>query len=113
MDVSSPTANNTVGAGTAFAVSGYYWFKGDGTLTGHDFVSTGDPSAPIIERNYTGTYTVNSDGTGTLQLIFPGSDFSPVGKFTIVESGRAIEIVFIVPGNLNTFQLVKQTTDGD
>jgi hypothetical protein len=56
---------------------------------------------------YTGTYQVNPDGTGTLQLDI-SSNFKPVGNFVIVEGGREIEIIFAVPGNLNTFTLRKQ-----
>jgi hypothetical protein len=108
VDLSSPTP--TTGTGVPFAISGFYRFNGDGTLTGHDWVSAADPTNPIVERKYTGVYQVDSDGTGTLQLSFPTNpSFKPVGKFTIVDSGRAIEIVFVVPGNMNTFELRKQS----
>jgi hypothetical protein len=89
-----------------FAISGYYQFNGDGTLSGADTVSE---QGVIFTRQYSGTYSVNADGTGTLQLnISP--DFQPVGNFVIVESGREIEIIFAVPGNLNAFTLRKQHT---
>jgi hypothetical protein len=57
--------SNTLGASNPFAVSGYYEFHGDGTLNGADTVSR---NGDIIPRTYTGTYQVNSDGTGTLTL---------------------------------------------
>lgn len=95
---------NTFGASNPFAVSGYYEFHGDGTLRGGDTVSR---NGVIIPRQYTGTYQVNADGTGTLQLNLNPS-FQPVGNFIIVDGGRAIEIIFAVPGNLNTFTLRKQ-----
>jgi hypothetical protein len=60
----------------------------------------------IKPRTYTGTYQVNSDGTGTLTLDM-SSTFQPVGNFIVVDGGRAIEI-FAVAGNLNTFTLHKQ-----
>jgi hypothetical protein len=94
--------------GQPFAISGYYQFNGDGTLSGKDTVSAGSPDV-IVHRSYTGTYQVNSDGTGTLQLNMSPS-FQPIGEFTIVYGGKAIEIVFAVPGNMNAFTLRKQNT---
>lgn len=96
--------SDTLGASNPFAVSGYYEFHGDGTLNGADTVSR---NGIIVPRTYTGTYQVNSDGTGTLTLDISPT-FQPVGNFIIVDSGRAIEIIFAVPGNLNTFALHKQ-----
>jgi hypothetical protein len=96
--------SNTLGASDPFAVSGYYEFHGDGTMNGADTVSR---DGNIIPRTYTGTYQVNSDGTGTVTLDISPT-FQPVGNFIIVDNGRAIEIIFAVPGNLNTFTLRKQ-----
>jgi hypothetical protein len=96
----------TTGRSIPFAISGYYEFHGDGTLNGKDTVST---QGVIIPRQYTGTYHVNPDGTGTLKLNISPT-FQPVGNFVIVESGREIEIIFAVPGNLNAFTLRKQHT---
>lgn len=95
---------NTLGGSNPFAVSGYYEFHGDGTMRGADTVSR---NGVIKPRQYTGRYQVNTDGTGTLQLDISPS-FQPVGNFIIVDGGRAIEIIFAVPGNLNTFTLRKQ-----
>lgn len=107
LNLDLPDSNFTTGASFPFAVSGYYDFHGDGTLNGSDTVST---HGNIIPRQYTGTYQVNPDGTGTLQLnISPV--FKPVGNFTIVENGREIEIIFAVPQNLNAFTLRKQHLD--
>jgi hypothetical protein len=100
--------SNTLGASNPFAISGYYEFHGDGTLNGADTVSR---NGNIIPRTYTGTYQVNSDGTGMLQLNISPT-FQPVGNFIIVDNGRAIEIIFAVPGNLNTFTLRKQHGSG-
>jgi hypothetical protein len=96
--------SDTTGGSNPFAVSGYYEFHGDGTLNGVDTVSR---NGAITPRQYTGTYQVNPDGTGTLQLNI-SSTFQPVGNFIIVGNGREIEIIFAVPGNLNTFLLRKQ-----
>jgi hypothetical protein len=97
--------NVTTGASVPFAVSGYYQFNGDGTMSGKDTVST---QGVIIPRSYTGTYRVNLDGTGSLTLDISPS-FHPVGKFTIVDNGKAIEIIFAVKGNLNAFTLHQQS----
>jgi hypothetical protein len=97
--------NVTTGASVPFAVAGYYSFNGNGTLTGKDTVST---QGQIIERSYTGTYHVNGDGTGWLKLNISPS-FKPLGRFTIVNNGIDIEIIFAVPGNLNTFTLHQQS----
>ena len=102
--VASCRVRNATGGSNPFAVSGYYEFHGDGTLNGADTVSR---NGIIIPRTYTGTYQVNSDGTGTLTLDMSPT-FQPVGNFIIVDNGRAIEIIFAVPGNLNTFTQRKQ-----
>jgi hypothetical protein len=96
-----------------FAISGYYYFHGDGTLDGKDTVSASFGGGPngdqpaVVKREYTGTYHVNRDGTGHLTLnISP--DFQPEADFVITEGGRQIEIIFAVTGNLNTFTMHKQ-----
>ena len=101
LDQSDPTTGKTV----PFAISGYYKFNGDGTMSGKDTVS--NPSG-IIHRSYAGAYKVNSDGTGSLVLDISPS-FQPKGRFTIVDNGAAIEIVFAVNGNLNAFELRQQS----
>lgn len=104
LDPSNPAAT---GSARPFAISGYYDFHGDGTLNGVDTVST---RGVIIPRQYPGTYTVNPDGTGTLQLNQSPS-FQPVGNFIITKGGMEMEIIFAVPGNLNAFTLSKQHVD--
>lgn len=106
LEPTDPTAST--GLTHPFAISGYYNFHGDGTLHGQDTVVDSDGS--ITPRSYDGTYTVNPDGTGTLQLNL-SPVFQPVGNFTIVENGREIEIIFAVHQNLNTFTLRKQHLD--
>jgi hypothetical protein len=66
----------------------------------------------IIPRDYVGTYKVNPDGTGTLQLNISPT-FQPVGNFIIVKGGTEIEIIFAVPENLITFTLRKQHTSDE
>lgn len=95
--------------GQPFAIAGYYKFNGDGTMAGSDTVSEGSPDV-VHPRNYTGTYQVNTDGTGTLQLNINPS-FQPTANFVIVEKGEAVELIFAVPGNMNAFTLHKQNAD--
>jgi hypothetical protein len=95
----------TLGPSNPFAVSGYYEFNGDGTLSGKDTVSR---AGSIIKRTYTGTYRVNANGTGSLKLDISPS-FQPVGDFIITDNGKSIEIIFAVPGNLNAFTLHEQS----
>ena len=95
----------TLGPSNPFAVSGYYEFNGDGTLSGKDTVSR---NGTIIKRSYTGTYQVNPNGTGSLRLDISPS-FRPLGDFIITDNGKSIEIIFAVPGNLNAFTLHEQS----
>jgi len=100
--------DTSFGASHAFAVAGYYNFHGDGTLDGKDTLSTVLSGTPqIVHREYTGTYHVEDDGTGWLVLNVSPS-FQPKGEFVITKCGKQIEIIFAVPGNLNTFTLSKQ-----
>jgi hypothetical protein len=101
-------ASPGTGGSFPFAIAGYYEFMGDGTLSGRDVVSHGGDSR-IVGREYAGTYQVNADGTGSLQL-FISPTFQPEGRFVITKGGDEIEIIFAVPGNLNAFTLNKQNT---
>jgi hypothetical protein len=96
--------NPTTGPSVPFAISGYYHFHGDGTLNGKDVLSA---QGQITERAYNGRYHVNPDGTGSLVLNIEPT-FHPEGRFVITQDGEEIEIIFAVPGNLNTFTLRKQ-----
>jgi hypothetical protein len=101
-------SDTRLGASVPFAISGYYYFHGDGTLQGKDTVSTGEEGTPEIEhRQYDGTYHVDSDGTGWLILNLSPT-FQPKGEFVITQCGEQIEIIFPVTGRLNTFTLSKQ-----
>jgi hypothetical protein len=100
------SATPTTGASTPFAISGYYQFNGDGTLIGRDTLVM---NLMVTERQYEGTYQVNPDGTGTLKLNMSPT-FQPEGRFVITKGGEQIEIIYVVPGNLNlnAFTLYKQ-----
>jgi hypothetical protein len=102
LDPAAPTA----GASTPFAISGYYQFNGDGTLIGRDTVVM---NLTATNREYDGTYQVNPDGTGTLKLnLCPACQLE--GRFVITQGGEQIEIIYVVPGNLNlnAFTLYRQ-----
>lgn len=116
-DFSNATLNDRYGFHTLafrgavpFAISGFYRFDGNGGLTGRDVVSDTEAPPVVVHREYRGTYEVRPNGTGILTLdIAP--EFQPQGHFTIVDGGKAIEIVFAVEGNANAFTLRKQNTD--
>ena len=105
--VSLNPSDTRLGASVPFAISGYYYFHGDGTLDGKDTVNTGQSGTPEIVREYTGTYHVDSDGTGWL-ILDVSPTFQPKGEFVITQCGEQMEIIFAVPGDLNTFTLSKQ-----
>src|SRR5205814_5915682 len=70
--------------------AGVMWFDGNGTLKFHD---TADLGGFVIQRGtadnpIVGTYTVNPDGTGTLQYFSNGSIHSRA--FAIVVGGREL-----------------------
>lgn len=79
------------GAELPFAAAGIMAINGDGSLSGSDTASlTGN----VLLRSYTGTYTVNSDCTGSMTLNFcpPGSCLGPAN---IVVSPDGSEFLFI------------------
>ena len=70
---------------------GVLWFDGLGTFEFHD---TADLGGFIIQRGtadnpIVGTYTVNPDGTGTMQFVFGGN--LHIRTFAIVDGGKEIQ----------------------
>ena len=68
------------------------WFDGLGTFEFHDTVDLG---GFIIQRGtadnpIVGTYTVNPDGTGTMQWFSNGANHT--GAFVIVDGGRELQL---------------------
>jgi hypothetical protein len=104
-------SDTRLGASLPFTISGYYHFHGDGTLDGKDTVSSGNvPNGTppqVFQREYSGTYHVDKDGTGWL-ILNQSSTFQPKGEFVITRCGEQIEIIFAVSGDLNAFTLSKQ-----
>src|SRR6266436_1137882 len=71
--------------------AGVMWFDGLGTFEFHD---TADVGGIIIQRGtaanpIVGTYTVNPDGTGTMQWFSNGSNHTRA--FAIVDGGRELQ----------------------
>ena len=72
--------------------AGVMWFGGNGTFKFHD---TADLGGFVIQRGtadnpIVGTYTVNPDGTGTLQYFSNGANHTRA--FAIVDGGRELQL---------------------
>jgi hypothetical protein len=81
-------------------VAGVMWFDGNGTVKFHD---TFDQNGSVAQRGtadnpIVGTYTVNPDGTGTMQF-FAGSE-NHVRVFVIVDGGKELQF-----GNADSFSV--------
>jgi hypothetical protein len=81
-------------------------FSGDGTLTQVDHVLHNGVIPPEAWRNATGSYTLNSNCTGTMQLVF--TDGSPTLNLYIVLDALRWEIRTVVDGNAITSIGTKQ-----
>ncbi len=84
---------------TPVAGGGLVTFDGDGSLSASETVSVG---GLIIAVNTPGTYTVNSDCTGTFTT--PHAHLNLV----ILRNGREIQAVNTVPGNTILDNFVKR-----
>jgi hypothetical protein len=80
---------------------GVLWFDGKGTVMFHDTVNVagavserGTADNPVV-----GTYTVNPDGTGTMQFVRPGGT-QAVRAFVIVDGGKELQF-----GNADSFSV--------
>ncbi len=93
-----------VGGGRPIGVSGIRTFDGNGNISGADTISD---AGAITPRTYSGTYTVNSDCTGSSTLNFAGGGMS-TQNLTIVESGKEIEFVNTLSGTVVAGSLKKQ-----
>jgi hypothetical protein len=87
---SSNPSNNTTNI--PLDAAGVMWFGGNGTFKFHD---TADLGGFVIQRGtadnpIVGTYTVNPDGTGTLQYFSNGANHTRA--FAIVDGGRELQL---------------------
>jgi len=74
-------------------------FDGKGNLTQTDTVTiNGEVVADFTHPLATGTYTVNSDCTGTFTISFTDGRPPVVANFVVVESGSEIDTVVISAG---------------
>jgi hypothetical protein len=81
-------------------------FNGDGTLTQVDHVLHNGQTPPEPWRNANGSYTLNSNCTGTMQLVF--TDGSPTLNLYIVLDSLRWQIRTVVDANAITSLGTKQ-----
>jgi len=87
-----PSNPNNNGTNIPADSVGVMWFDGNGTFEFHD---TADLGGFVIQRGtadnpIVGTYTVNPDGTGTMQWFSNGANHT--GAFVIVDGGRELQL---------------------
>ena len=82
-----------------FANVGTLFFDGNGGLTGALVVSSNGSSSQVTE---TGTYTVNSDCTGTYTVQIAAFGITSQAFFAIDTNGDELEIIVTDPGSVIT-----------
>ena len=90
-EILGPANPNNNGTNIPVNNAGVMWFDGNGTFEFHDTANVG---GNIIQRGtadnpIVGTYTVNPDGTGTMQWFSNGSNHARV--FAIVDGGKELQ----------------------
>ena len=91
-EILGPGNPNNNGTNIPVNNAGVMWFDGNGTFEFHDTANVG---GNIIQRGtadnpIVGTYTVNPDGTGTMQWFSNGSNHARA--FAIVDGGRELQL---------------------
>jgi len=91
-EILGPGNPNNNGTNIPVNNAGVMWFDGNGTFEFHDTANVG---GNIIQRGtadnpIVGTYTVNPDGTGTMQWFSNGSNHARA--FAIVDSGKELQL---------------------
>jgi hypothetical protein len=82
-----PNADNIAQYNT-FATGGMWKFHGDGTFDASDTQFANGAATP---RQYSGTYSINPDGTGTAD--FTAGGLSHTRNLVIVNEGKTIEFI--------------------
>ena len=103
-----PSNPNNNGTNVPLDNVGVMWFDGNGTFEFHDTVDLG---GFIIQRGtadnpIVGTYTVNPDGTGTIQWFSNGANHT--GGFVIVDGGRELQLGSAEPSSVGRRVAKKQ-----
>jgi len=76
-------SGTVIGVGP-ITTTGLISIDGEGNLAANYVVSV---NGAIVRGSFTGTYTVNPDGTGLVRLVLPRSGNSLNGSFVIVDNG--------------------------
>jgi len=87
-----------------FGVAGSWNFHGDGTLDGSDTLTI---DGSVISRTYSGTYSINSDGSGSAQFT-TSNGVIHTRNLEIVNQGNIVEFVQTEVDILSAGSLVKQ-----
>jgi hypothetical protein len=91
-EVLGPSSPNNNTTNIPVNAAGVMWFDGNGAFEFHD---TADVGGILFQRGtadnpIVGTYTVNPDGTGTMQWFSNGSNHTRA--FAIVDGGRELQL---------------------
>jgi hypothetical protein len=87
-------AYNTRGSADPVTEVGRLVFDGNGGVAGTDTVALGTP----VRRTFTGVYTLNADGTGTV-VLYPS--WGPTIHADLVASARGAKVDFILTDQTN------------
>jgi hypothetical protein len=94
-------AGQPVGGNLAFAESGVRTFDGDGHFT--DSHTSAAVAGTVFHSNNSGTYTVDSDCTGTMTL-----QSGLTEDFSIADGGKEIQFIVTTPGRVIFGSMKKQ-----
>ncbi len=97
---------NASGPTQFFSGTGVYQADGAGHLTGAETTNT---NGEVCSGDLNGTYTVNSNGTGTVSVTFtPTTPGCSAGSFqqslVIMESGRIVRVADTIPTEVTIFE---------
>jgi hypothetical protein len=85
------------------AAAGVWNFHGDGTFDAADTLTI---NGSVNNRHYSGTYSINPDGTGTAQ--FTSLGLTHVRDLVIVDQGKRVEFIQTDVGNVVQGAMFKQ-----
>jgi hypothetical protein len=85
--------------------AGSWNFHGDGTFDGSDTLTR---DGLVIPRTYSGTYSINPDGSGSCQFLTPNTGVTHTRILEIVNQGNTVEFINTEEGNIVVGSLIKQ-----